>query len=150
MPKSKPAVLQMASYDIVTTSPSQARIGAVRFGMSKRLDVEIESVIARLLPVRADVLEAEQHFARELDHVHLCHLESARNLTHYVSLRAHDLRQLQNDLGRLGLSSLGRLESHTLARSTRSSLFFTNLPASRGQDGRSRRRSAILNSARAF
>ena len=115
MPKSKPAVLQMASYDIVTTWPSQARIGAVRFRMSKRLDVEIESVIARLLPVRADVLEAEQHFARELDHVHLCHLESARNLTHYVSLRAHDLRQLQNDLGRLGLSSLGRLESHTLA-----------------------------------
>ena len=83
--------------------------------MSKRLDVEIESVISRLLPVRVDVLEAEQHFARELDHVHLCHLESARNLTHYVSLRAHDLRQLQIDLGRLGLSSLGRLESHTLA-----------------------------------
>ena len=83
--------------------------------MSKRLDAEIESVTARLLPVRVDVLESEQHFARELDHVHLCHLESARNLTHYVSLRAHDLRQLQIDLGSLGLSSLGRLESHTLA-----------------------------------
>jgi pyruvate kinase len=83
--------------------------------MSQRLDGEIESIIAELLPVRVDVLEAEQHFARELDHVHLCHLESARNLTHYVSLRAHDLRQLQIDLGRLGLSSLGRLESHTLA-----------------------------------
>jgi pyruvate kinase len=83
--------------------------------MRKSLEVEIESVIARLMPIRADVLEAEQHFARELDHVHLCHLESARNLSHYVSLRAHDLRQLQTDLGRLGLSSLGRLESHTLA-----------------------------------
>ena len=115
MPKSKPAVLQVASYDIVTSSPSQAGIGAVTFGMSKRLDAEIESVTARLLPVRVAVLEAEQHFARELDHVHLCHLESARNLTHYVSLRAHDLRQLQIDLGSLGLSSLGRLESHTLA-----------------------------------
>ena len=55
--------------------------------MTKRLDVEIESVISRLLPIRLDVLQAEQHFARELDHVHLCHLESARNLTHYVSLR---------------------------------------------------------------
>ena len=83
--------------------------------MRKSLELEIESVIARLLPIRADVLEAEQHFARELDHVHLGHLESARNLSHYVSLRAHDLRQLQTDLGRLGLSSLGRLESHTLA-----------------------------------
>jgi pyruvate kinase len=83
--------------------------------MSKRLDVEIESIISRLLPVRLDVLQAEKHFARELDHVDLCHLESARNLTHYVSLRGHDLRELQTDLGRLGLSSLGRLESHTLA-----------------------------------
>lgn len=83
--------------------------------MSKRLGVEIESIISRLLPVRLDVLQAEQHFARELDHVHVSHLESARNLTHYLSLRGHDLRELQTDLGRLGLSSLGRLESHTLA-----------------------------------
>ena len=83
--------------------------------MSKRLGVEIESIISRLLPVRLDVLKAEQHFARELDHVHVRHLESARNLTHYLSLRGHDLRELQTDLGRLGLSSLGRLESHTLA-----------------------------------
>ena len=32
-----------------------------------------------------------------------------------MSLRGHDLRDLQHDLGRLGLSSLGRLESHALA-----------------------------------
>lgn len=83
--------------------------------MGKTLDLEVDSLIARLLPIRHDVLQAEQHFARELDNVHLCHLESARNLTHYVSLRGHDLRELQSDLGRLGLSSLGRLESHTLA-----------------------------------
>ena len=83
--------------------------------MGKALDLEVDSLIARLLPIRHDVLEAEQHFAGELDNVHLCHLESARNLTHYVSLRGHDLRGLQSDLGRLGLSSLGRLESHTLA-----------------------------------
>ena len=83
--------------------------------MGKALDLEVDSLIARLLPIRHDVLEAEQHFAGELDNVHLCHLESARNLTHYVSLRGHDLRELQSDLGRLGLSSLGRLESHTLA-----------------------------------
>jgi pyruvate kinase len=83
--------------------------------MSSHLVREIESVIARLLPIQLDVLQAEQHFSRELDHVHLSHLESARNLTHYLSLRGHDLRELQHDLGRLGLSSLGRLESHTLA-----------------------------------
>ena len=83
--------------------------------MSRNLLHEIESVIARLQPIRFDVSQAEQHFRRELDHVYLGHLESARNLTHYLSLRVHDLRDLQHDLGRLGLSSLGRLESHTLA-----------------------------------
>jgi pyruvate kinase len=83
--------------------------------MSQSLGGEVESVISRLLPIRLGLLEAEQHFARELDHVDLSHLESAGNLTHYLSLRGHDLRELQIDLGRLGLSSLGRLESHTLA-----------------------------------
>lgn len=38
--------------------------------------------------------------------------ESARNLLHYVALRRHDLRDLQDDLAELGLSSLGRAESH--------------------------------------
>ncbi len=83
--------------------------------MSRNLLHEIESVITRLQPIQLDVSQAEQHFRRELDHVYLGHLESARNLTHYLSLRGHDLRELQHDLGRLGLSSLGRLESHTLA-----------------------------------
>ncbi len=83
--------------------------------MSKRLHLEVESIISRLLVVRLGVFQAEQHFARELDHVHLCHFESARNLTHYLSLRGHDLRELQTDLNRLGFGSLGRLESHALA-----------------------------------
>ncbi len=36
------------------------------------------------------------------------------NLAHYLSLRRHDLRALQRQLMRLGLSSLGRLESRVL------------------------------------
>jgi pyruvate kinase len=41
--------------------------------------------------------------------------KSARNLLHYLGLRQHDIRSLQTDLARLGLSSLGRAESHVLA-----------------------------------
>lgn len=41
--------------------------------------------------------------------------ESARNLTHYLALRRHDVRSLQVELSALGLSSLGRLEAHVLA-----------------------------------
>jgi pyruvate kinase len=41
--------------------------------------------------------------------------DSARNLLHYVALRRHDLRDLQERLASLGLSSLGRSEACTLA-----------------------------------
>lgn len=40
---------------------------------------------------------------------------SAMNLAHYLALRHHDLRPLQEELTLLGLSSLGRLESRVLA-----------------------------------
>ncbi|RPH94825.1 MAG: pyruvate kinase [Lysobacterales bacterium] len=40
---------------------------------------------------------------------------SAENLLHYLSLRCLDLRGLQEQLARLGLSSLGRAEPHVLA-----------------------------------
>lgn len=40
---------------------------------------------------------------------------SARNLAHYLALRGTDLRALQERLARMGLSSLGRGESHVLA-----------------------------------
>ncbi|HEY5706461.1 MAG TPA: pyruvate kinase [Terrimicrobiaceae bacterium] len=83
--------------------------------MSKNFFLEIESLIARLQPIRLDVLQAEQHFREELDHVYLGNLQSARNLVHYVGLRRHDIRELQQNLGRLALSSLGRLESHVIA-----------------------------------
>jgi pyruvate kinase len=39
---------------------------------------------------------------------------SASNLAHYLALRHHDLRDLQRNLMRHGLSSLGRLESRVL------------------------------------
>ena len=40
---------------------------------------------------------------------------SARNLAHYLALRHSDRRELQEWLSRVGLSSLGRAESHVMA-----------------------------------
>ncbi len=40
--------------------------------------------------------------------------DSAENLAHYLALRHHDLRELQRELMRHGLSSLGRLEGRVL------------------------------------
>lgn len=42
-------------------------------------------------------------------------LQSATNLAAYIGLRRHDLRELQDDLAAMGLSSLGRCEGHVLA-----------------------------------
>jgi len=42
-------------------------------------------------------------------------LPSARNLADYLALRRQDLSALQSDLSALGLSSLGRCESHVMA-----------------------------------
>ena len=40
---------------------------------------------------------------------------STYNLAHYLALRRHDLRQLQEDLAEAGVSSLGRCEAHVMA-----------------------------------
>lgn len=65
--------------------------------------------------LRAEMCGLEAAFAGELEAIHPSRRESARNLLHYVVLRRHDLRALQDALVPLGLSSLGRAESHVLA-----------------------------------
>ena len=39
---------------------------------------------------------------------------SAKNLGHYLALRRHDLRQIQDQLAEAGVSSLGRCEAHVM------------------------------------
>lgn len=64
---------------------------------------------------------AEEIHAAEKKHksywknVHKSHRKSARNLIHYLTLRTHDLRELQRKLAYLGLSRLARAEAHTEA-----------------------------------
>jgi pyruvate kinase len=65
--------------------------------------------------LRQAALAAEQEFAAELDAVAPSMRESAYNLVHYLAVRRHDVRELQDELTRLGLSSLGRMEAHVMA-----------------------------------
>ncbi len=68
----------------------------------------------QLKSIRADLLRLEREFEAQIADCAL-HKESARNLVHYLALRRHDIRRLQEELAALGLSSLGRTESHVLA-----------------------------------
>lgn len=84
--------------------------------MSARFNVEsLDAMILSLSEIRAQAIHLENEFVTELDAVAEDQQASARNLLHYVALRRHDLRELQGQLSRLGLSSLGRIESHVLA-----------------------------------
>ena len=74
-----------------------------------------EELIDEFLCLRRDLLGLEKDSRDALDQVHASHRDSAENLLHYIALRSRDLRPLQLRLARVGLSSLGRAESHVLA-----------------------------------
>lgn len=57
----------------------------------------------------------EKHFKKEIEKVHPEFQQSAVNLIHYISIRTQDISDLQEDLGNLGISRLGKAESHVMA-----------------------------------
>ena len=65
--------------------------------------------------LRRAALAAEQEFAEELDAAAPSMRASACNLVHYLAVRRLDVRELQDELALLGLSSLGRMEAHVMA-----------------------------------
>lgn len=75
----------------------------------------IGTVLKELLAIRAEIITESARSAKLLDEIHPNFRESARNLLHYLALRRRDVRPLQRKLAALGLSSLGRSESHVLA-----------------------------------
>ncbi|GAA4284012.1 pyruvate kinase [Brevibacterium daeguense] len=76
--------------------------------------MKIESLIREVEALRTSVREAEQRNVDVLARVRDRHRASALNLVHYVALRSHDLRELQDRLSAVGISSLGRMESGVL------------------------------------
>ena len=88
--------------------PRRRPSGGFRTASAKRSAARL---IARLEEVRRKLLDAEAKvplasYGRSR--------ESARNFVHYLALRQFDLRAEQSELADLGLSSLGRAESHVL------------------------------------
>jgi pyruvate kinase len=76
---------------------------------------ECAQLIHELLTLRQALLDHETDLATWIGHAGHAHEASARNLAHFLVLREHDLRSLQQRLASLGLSSLGRAETHVLA-----------------------------------
>jgi pyruvate kinase len=91
----------------------------------------IKELIERLDSVRIYAGEVEERFASHIAEADPRFRESARNLLHYLSLRHFDLRNIQERLAALGLSSLGQTEAHTL-----SSLYAVRRALERAAGGR--------------
>src|SRR5262245_22491579 len=75
----------------------------------------VSRLIAAVDDLRARAVELEASLGDEVATVRPEHRDSVRNLIHYLALRQSDIRDLQQDLAGLGVSSLGRLEGHVLA-----------------------------------
>jgi pyruvate kinase len=73
------------------------------------------NTIQQLTALRDDMTGVERNHVAVAGSPHPNYSESQQNLLHYLALRSHDLRPLQHELAVLGLSSLGRMESHVLA-----------------------------------
>ena len=80
-----------------------------------RSGMKLQGPARAVAELRAAALDAADEFALELRSVEPSQRDSARNLVHYLGVRRHDVRELQDQLARLGLSSLGRMEAHVLA-----------------------------------
>lgn len=79
----------------------------VKPGKIEVLIADIEQLIA------ATTAYAETHKGKVVK-VHPAYKDSARNLLHYAALRRRDLSRIQKRLRNIGLSRLGKAESHIL------------------------------------
>ena len=75
----------------------------------------VQHALERVQALQQAALELEMRYAEAIAAVAPASQASARNLVHYLAVRACDIRELQANLGRLGLSSLGRMEAHAMA-----------------------------------
>jgi len=75
---------------------------------------KIDSLLAQIETLETAALNLEHNNKELLKHIHPDHLPSARNLLHYLAIRAKDLTLLQEELSELAISSNSHSESYAL------------------------------------
>jgi pyruvate kinase len=73
-----------------------------------------KELISKIRKLEHYALELESEYSEEIRKAHPNYQVSAKNLVHYIALRQHDIRNLQAQLTKRGLSSLGRAEGHVV------------------------------------
>ncbi|RNI30459.1 pyruvate kinase [Rufibacter latericius] len=83
--------------------------------MEKLSEKKLRQLIDEVEGLLQDAEALEKEYSPQVSKVHPAFQEGGRNLLHYLAFRNHDNRKLQMQLSSLGLSSLGRAESHVKA-----------------------------------
>ena len=83
--------------------------------MKAKLEKKIYGLIHALEEIQVEAQAFEERYEVQLRGVHPDQYKCGLNLLHYLALRQRDVSELQDDLGALGLSRLGRAEPHVLA-----------------------------------
>ncbi|MDD5056422.1 MAG: pyruvate kinase [Sideroxydans sp.] len=80
-------------------------------------EAQLTKLLLDLKHFRAEAEKIQQSLLKSWQpHIHNTEfVDSASNMAAYIGLRRHDLREVQNVLASIGLSSLGRTEGHVLA-----------------------------------
>ena len=80
------------------------------------LELPSPNLTDRLITLREDIAREAQTILAQYGTDTACPTESksAKNLAHYLALRRHDLRPIQEELAEAGISSLGRCEAHVM------------------------------------
>ncbi len=76
---------------------------------------KLEKLILIMEAITETAEKYESYYSPEIEKAHPEYKKSALNLIHYLALRKEDIRELQKSLGHLGISRLGRAESHVMA-----------------------------------
>jgi len=81
-----------------------------------RHNINHELIFSQLEALASEMKTVEDLFKSTLENVHISNRISAVNLIHYLVLRTAEIRQVQEYLHQVGLSSLTSCESHVLAQ----------------------------------
>ena len=77
--------------------------------------MKIESLIEKIEAIIESCLELKSKLSFLTEDIHPTYRKSASNLIYYLALRKNDIRAIQEELAELGVSSIGRPESHVMA-----------------------------------
>lgn len=76
---------------------------------------KISDLLDQIQAIKKRAERYEKKYASFLVKVHPEYQKSARNLLHYIALRKEDLKEVQEALWQMGISRLGKAESHIMA-----------------------------------